>query len=112
MNLFQYLLHRPIWHRLPPMPRQWSSEYNGREVDHDVSTLMSMTHTRSPQGVKLLLKKHQVETPRELITLLPPRRRKRHILRRALALLRRAEGVTPYNPMVKIARQHIRRGRR
>lgn len=112
MKLFRYLLHRPTWHKLPMMPRQYSTEFDARKVDHDTALLMSMTHTRSPHGVKLLLRKYGAASARELMERLPARRRPRRLGARVMSMIRRAVGVTSYDPMREIARQHMRRGRR
>lgn len=112
MKLFRYLLHRPTWQKLPLMPRQYSTEFDAKQVDYDTAMLMSMAHVRSPHGVKLLLRKHNASSARELVEKLPARRRPRRLGARALGLVRRALGVTPYDPMKKIARPYIRRARR
>lgn len=108
MKLLRYLFHRPLWHKLPMMPRMYSSDYRIADVDSDTQTLMSLTHTRCPQGVELLKKRHGVKTSRELIEQLPQRRRKRRIARRVLSLLQSWFGFTSYDPARSLARQHQR----
>jgi hypothetical protein len=112
MKLIRYLFHRPTWQRLHMIPRQYATEYTARDVDRDTATLMQLTQVRSPQNVEILKRKHRASSARHLIEILPSRRRPRHIQQRALALVRRVFGLTSYDPMRKIARQHMRRGRR
>lgn len=94
------------------IPRQWASEYNASSVDRDTATLMQLTQVRSPQNVEILKRKHGAANARQLIDTLPPRRRQRRVKARALALVRRAFGLTAYDPMRQYARRHMRRGRR
>jgi hypothetical protein len=112
MNLLQYLLHRPQWHKLPPLPRHYSTEYTPRDVDPDTALLMSKAHTRCPQAVALLLRKSPGLTPHELAQRLHRRQKPRRLGSRAIGLVRRALGLSSYDPMREIARQHRRTGRR
>lgn len=112
MKLFKYLLYRPTWQKLHMIPRQWASEYNARQVDRDTATLMQLTQVRSPQNVEILKRKHRANNARELIENLPARNRPRRVKSRALGLIRRALGLSSYDPMRQYARQHMRRGRR
>ncbi len=111
-GLLKYLLHRPTWQKLPMIPRQYAVGYDPFSVDDDTAMLMRLTQVRSPQAVKLLMKKHHAASARELIETLPARRRPWRLRARALALARRAFGLTSYDPLRRIARQHRRRGRR
>lgn len=111
MSLLRYLIHLPTWQKLPMLPRMYSTEYEPRDIDRDTEALMKVTHTRCPQGVKLLERRYHLSA-HELIDLLQPRHRKRDAFGRMVALVRRAYGVLPYDPMRKIARQHMRRGGR
>lgn len=106
MNLITYLMHRATWEKLPRMPGSYSTEYNRKDVDPVTAKIMQMSHVRSPHGVRLLMKKYGATTPQELLDLLPSRRRPRRILAKLVGVFRRAIGVTPYDPMVKIAREH------
>lgn len=108
-RLAHYLFHRPTWHKLPVMPRMYSTEYDPLSVDRDTQTLMRLTHTRCPQGVEVLKKRHGLKSSRALIDQLPRRRRKRRVGAKLMALFRRAFGLLPYDPMKGIARQY--RGR-
>lgn len=109
-KLVRYVIHRPTWQKLPMLPRrQYSVDYDPHSVDPDTSTLMSLTHVRSPQGVDLLKRRHRKRTARELIDSLPARRRPRRLKSRVMSLLRRALGLMSYDPMLEIARRHIRR---
>ncbi len=110
-KLFRYISYRPKWHNLPMMNRDYSTEYRPEDVDRETAMLMSMTHTRCPQGVEVLKRKHRAESAQELIRLLPPRKRPRRRLFRALSLVRRLFGLTAYDPMKQIAREHMRRAR-
>jgi len=110
-NLLKYLLHWPTWKKLPMLPRMYSTEYRAGDVDRDTEALMKLTHIRCPQGVKVLERRYRL-TARELIDLLPERKRRRDPGRRVVALIQRLYGVLPYDPMQKIARQQQRRGRR
>jgi hypothetical protein len=107
-GLIKYLFHRPTWQKLPVLPRMYSTEYDARVVDKDTSTLMMLTHTRCPQGVEVLKRRHHLKTSRELIEQLPARRRRRRPGARLMALFRRWLGTTPYDPMRSIAQQHRR----
>lgn len=111
-GLIRYLLHRPTWQKLPVMPRMYSTDYSACDVDEDTQTLMRLTHTRCPQGVEVLKQRHGAKSARQLIEELPARRRKRHMVRRALALLQRALGLTSYDPMKRIYYEHRRATRR
>ena len=106
MRLIHWLLHRPTWQKLPPIPRQLSSLYDEVGIEHDTQRLMQLTHVRCPQYVALLLRRHKVETARELVYLLPPRRRPRMLKKRLLALARRAFGLSGSDPMRKIAAEY------
>lgn len=110
MNLLKYIFHRATWEKLPPIPREYSSDYDVNEVDRETALLMSLTHTRCPQGVELLKKKHRASA-RELIHNLPMRRRPRRILSRVFSLYRRAFGLTAYDPTKRYYREHVRKGR-
>ena len=111
MNLIQYLLHRATWEKLPPLPRMYSSEYQVAEVERDVEMLMRQTHARCPAGVKVLEQRYRLSA-RELIEQLPARRRKRRIGARAMAVLRRALGLMPYDPMKRFSYEHRHIARR
>jgi hypothetical protein len=110
MNLLKYLFHRATWEKLPPIPREYSTEYDLDEVDRDTAVMMSLTHTRCPQGVRMLERKHS-KTAHQLIYELPRRRRPRRVLSRLANLYRRAMGITAYDPMKALYRQHMRRDR-
>jgi hypothetical protein len=111
MNLVKYLVHMPRWKRLPMIPRTWSVEYDRREVDRWTQQVMAVKRTRSPHDVEVLMKKHGVKNSRELALALQPRRRRRHVGRRVIALIQRIAGTTSYDPFRKIAREHMRRDR-
>ena len=111
MNPLRYLLHWPTWKKLPMLPRMYSVDYNPKEVDRDTEQLMKITRIRCPQGVKLLERRYHM-TARELTIALTEQRRKRNFGRRIAAVVQRAYGLLPYDPMKMIARQHQRRGRR
>lgn len=88
-------------------PRMYSVEFNPKDVDQDTSTLMQLSHTRCPQGVEVLKRRHRMESPRQLITALPSRRRRRRpVAQRVLSIVRHVLGLLPYDPMRRIARQH------
>lgn len=110
-HLLKYLLHRPTWQKLPVLPRMYSVEFDARTVDDDTATLMKLSHTRCPQGVDTLKRRHRIKTARELIEQLPPRRRRRRLGTRLMALFRYWLGTTQYDPMRSIARQYRRRSR-
>ncbi len=111
MRGLKYIFHRPTWHKLPVLPRMYSTEFKLSDVDRDTQTLMQMTHTRCPQGVEVLKKRYGFKTSREMIEQLPARRRPRRIKSRLISLFRRAFGLLPYDPMKSIARQHMRKTR-
>lgn len=106
MSLIKHLFHRPTWQKLPKVPRWYSTDFDHKGIDPDVARLMQMSHIRSPHVVKMLMRKYGVDSPRELAAVLPARRHHRRVGARLLALIRRAFGVTPYDPMVEIARRH------
>jgi len=108
----KYIFHRPTWHKLPVLPRMYSTEFKLSDVDRDTQTLMQLTHTRCPQGVEVLKKRHGMSSARALIEQLPARRRPRRIGAKLLGLYRRAFGLTAYDPMVSYARQERRKMRR
>lgn len=111
MNLLTYLLRLRTRERLPMIPRTYSSEYDVRQVDPDTIRLMAETQTRDPRGVHLLMRRHGAQSPRELLRILPPRKRKRNVRRRALALVQRVFGLSNHDPLRSIYRQHRRTGR-
>lgn len=111
-RLIKYLFHRPTWQKLPVLPHMYSAEYDTRGVDQDTATLMRLSHTRCPQGVEVLKRRHRLKTSRELIEQLPARRRRRRLGARVMALFRRWIGTTSYDPMRSIAQQHRRTTRR
>lgn len=96
-SLIKFILHRPTWQKLPPLPRQYSVEFKLSEVTRDTETMMKLSHTRSPQGVKILEHRHG-QTVKRLIVVLPKRRRPRYIGRRFGALFRSIFGLMPYDP--------------
>jgi hypothetical protein len=108
MKLLKYLWHMSTWQKLPMLPYMYSTEYELKNIDRDTEHLMSLTQTRCPQGVEILKRRYQTEQASDLIEKLPSRRRKRDVGARALALIRRAYGVTPYDPMKSIARRHMK----
>lgn len=111
MKGVKYLFHRPTWHKLPVLPRMYSTEFKLTDVDRDIQTLMQMTHTRCPQGVEVLKKRHGAATARALIEQLPARRRPRRIKARLLGLYRRMFGLMAYDPARQYASQARRRSR-
>jgi hypothetical protein len=111
-SLIKFLFHRPTWQKLPPLPRMYSVEYDVRDVDKDTSTLMRMTHTRCPQGVEILKKRHHAKTAKLLIAQLPARKRPRRIGKRLKALVRSTLGLTDYDPARTLYRQHLSETRR
>lgn len=111
-SLIKYLFHRPTWHKLPPMPRMYSTEYLPSNVDQDTQTIMRMTHTRCPQGVEILKKRYRVKSSRELIQRLPRKKRPRGVTRRLRNIFRTAFGLLDYDPMKSIYKQHLRQTRR
>lgn len=111
-KFLKYFLHRAPWQKLPMMNRMYSSEFKSTDVDQDTQTLMRLTHTRCPQGVEILKKRHGLNTARALIEQLPQRKRKRRIMARALSLIQISFGLTSYDPMKALAHEHMRRTRR
>jgi hypothetical protein len=111
MNPLRALLYRPRWHRLPVLPRMNSVMWTPKDIDADTSRLMTLTQTRCPQGVELLKRRYKVKTAHELITVLPPRRRRRDLLARLVTLYRRAMGVMPYDPIKQFAPRARKRTR-
>lgn len=111
-SLFKYLFHRPTWHKLPPVPRMYSTEFLPSQVDQDTQTIMRMTHVRCPQGVEVLKQRYRVKSNRELIAKLPRKRRPRRVLKRLMNIFRTAFGLLDYDPMKSIYRQHLRQTRR
>lgn len=107
-NLIKALFHLATWQKLPMLPRTYSSDYELDEADRDVQMLMSLSHVRCPQGARVLERKHKTPA-HELIDQLPQRHRRRRPLKRAVGLIRRALGVTPYDPMRSIYLEHQRR---
>lgn len=111
MRGLKYIFHRATWEKLPVLPRMYSTEFKLSDVDRDTETLMQMTHTRCPQGVEVLKKRHGAKSARTLIEQLPARRRPRRIKSRIMGVFRRAFGLLPYDPMKSIARQYMRKAR-
>lgn len=99
MNLLKYLLYRAAWQRLPMLPRMYSTDFDLRDVNRETETLMRMTHTRCPQGVNILIKRHRAADAHELIETLPPPMRKRRIGRRFAGMVRSFLGLTAYDPV-------------
>lgn len=108
-HLIKYLFHRPTWQKLPMMPRMYSVDFDARKVDEDTATLMKLSHTRCPQGVNTLKRRHRLKTTHELIERLPARRRRRRLNVRLMALFRHWLGTTKYDPMVSIAKKYRKR---
>lgn len=105
-KILRWLLRQPTWQKLPQIPRQLSSFYDDDGVHDDIQRLMQLTQIRCPQYVTLLMRRYKVETPYELIYLLPRRRRPRMLRKRLLGLLRRAFGLSASDPMRKIAYEY------
>lgn len=112
MKVLRWLLHRPTWQRLPIIPRQYGTQYDPTSIDADTALLMQLTQIRSPNNITALQRRYKATTARELIEVLPPRQRPRRLRQKAMSLVRRAFGVTSYDPTVKIVRPYRRRGRR
>jgi hypothetical protein len=110
-RLIHYLFHRPKWHKLPMIPRQFAVEFDPATVDADTQTLMRLTQIRSPQGVELLRKRWKAKDARALIDMLPSRKRRRRVGARLMGVIRTMAGTTPYDPMKSISRQHAKRRR-
>lgn len=87
--------------RLARLPRLLSSEYDPRLLDGDTIRLMNKTHVRSPEGIRVLLRRNQVETVDELIDLLPHNYKRRDVRQRVYLWLQHLFGVTDYEPSVR-----------
>lgn len=111
LKLLRYLFTLRTGEKLPLLPRLYASEFDPGKVDRDTATLMKLTQTRCPLGVEYLKRRYRVSSAYELIYVLPSRRRRAHPGKRFMAILRRMFGTTSYNPMVKIARQELKKGR-
>lgn len=111
-RVLKYILHRPTWHKLPVLPRQYATDYDPALVDEDTATVMRLAHVRCPQGVEKVRRRHGARDTAELAAMLSWRHRPRYLKARALSMARTALGLTAYDPMKEIARQHRRKGRR
>lgn len=111
MKLWHYIFHRPTWQKLNMIPRHYSVDYDLKSVDRDATHLMGLNQIRSPHMIDQLKRRYKVETAGELVEVMPSRRRPRHLGKRVIALINRAMGQTPYDPMKSIALRH-RKGRR
>lgn len=110
-RLLRYLFTLTKGERLPMLPTMYASEFESSKVDRDIETLMRLTQTRCPQGVEYLKRRYRAKDAWELIYILPPRRRRVDPGKRFMSILRRMFGTTSYNPMVKIARKELKRGK-
>lgn len=108
-KLIKYLTHRSAWQKLPMLPRMMSTDFTPGEVDRETETLMRLTHTRCPQGVKILMTRHKASSPRELIDVLPAPYRKRRIRKRFVRLLQSVLGLSAYDPVRSEYRRSQRR---
>ncbi len=111
-KLSRYLLHRPRWWKLPMLPRGFSTEFEASDVDPDTAELMRAVAVRCPQSVEILREKRKAESVRDLVRTMNPRKRKRNVRGRAASLIRRALGLTSYDPAFRHSQIHQRKGRR
>jgi hypothetical protein len=107
-KVLKYLFGLAPWQKLPMLPNMYSSDFETREVGQDVETLMKLGHTRCPQGVEVLKTRYNLKTSKDLIEQLRPRRHKRRVGRRVLSFFQRCFGLSPHDPMRRLARGHQR----
>jgi hypothetical protein len=101
MKIIAYLLHWPLWKRLPRLPRGLASDYDQRQLDRDTGNLMALTRTRCPSGAQTLAKKHKSTQHDLWVALAPAGKRRRRPGRRFTSLMRRAMGLTPHDPLAR-----------
>lgn len=94
--------------RLPRLPYQLANDYDRREVDENTARVFARVGARSPEGVKLALKKWKVQDVDELIALLPHQNRRANWRRRFASWYTRITGQTPYEPVVKPLMRRLR----
>lgn len=87
--------------RLARLPRLLSSEYDSRTLNRDTIRLMNKTHVRSPEGVKVLMRRNGVSTVDELIEMLPHNYKRRDLRQRVHLWLQHLFGVTDYEPAIR-----------
>lgn len=82
---------------IPPLPRgMLSSEY--ADIPSEERRVMARVGARSPQGVKIAMRRYGVSTVNELVALLDHHKAKRNVMTRLQAGIRRVLGGTPYDP--------------
>lgn len=107
-KVLKYLFHLAPWQKLPLLPNMYSTDFEARDVGQDVETLMKLGQTRCPQGVEVLKRRHNLKSSQALIEQLKPRRHKRRVGRRVLSFVQRCFGLSPHDPMRRLARGHQR----
>jgi hypothetical protein len=97
--------------RIPKLPgRMYSSEFH--TFTSDERRVLARLGARDPKGIRLALKRHNVETVDELVRLLDHQRPQREFRRRWAALMGRTFDTTEHQPHAREIIETARRERR
>lgn len=99
LKLYRYLMRIRNAERIPKLPRMYASEYS--QLDPDSVRIMARYGIRSPSGLKLAMKRHQVGSVDALAAILKHQETKRDLQRRLRSGLERLSSGTTAIPHQK-----------
>lgn len=95
MGWIKYLFH---WDRRPRLPGHLVTPFALQDVTDEELLIFKAGKARDRQYLARLMRQHKAQSARELLEKLPPPRRP-SVRQRIAALIQRAEGSLPYDPM-------------
>lgn len=100
MGWIKYFLH---WDRRPRIPHHLVNRFDMTAVNEDELLILMAGKARDREYIERLMKRYQASTALELLQRLPKRKRP-SIRDRFHALILRAEGSLPYDPLIREVR--------
>jgi hypothetical protein len=94
--------------RLPRIPRMYANKYQRPAVSFDEARVFARVGARSPEGVRLVMKKFRLKSVNELIARLPHRAYRPNSRSRFRRWLQHVLGLYDYEPVVGPALRRLR----
>jgi hypothetical protein len=105
VKLFRYLNRITNGERIPKLPRMYATEYT--TLDPDSARIMTRYGIRSPSGLKLAMKRHNVTTVDQLVAKLEHHQAQRRIRQKLQQGLERLSSGTKAIPHQREIRQLV-----
>lgn len=106
IKFFKMLYALPARDRLPRRPSGLRNEIDGHQVDPEHRAVLRASAARDPRAVEKLMDQYDARDARDLLAMMPSRYKRPDPRKRFMNWLRRLEGTTEHEPVLRSKKRH------